>query len=180
MTSNTRLALAAVVAALAAGPVLATCNPDDPNSMAQSDTRNYAKFYVQYPDDIGTSWRLYVRPRNGACLSAVGNGFQSPTHTTDLSDGSKKSAGIHPGDHNCDDDYKSYMSVDIPSASTVWAQWTKKQYYKNNKPSADNLVYVGFKVDTTRNSGYSGVIALMPGNDGTDSTKVMVYGLCTK
>ncbi|MFI0434162.1 MAG: hypothetical protein ACH350_00355 [Parachlamydiaceae bacterium] len=118
----------------------------------ESESAKYLAIYAKDTLNIGTSWRLYVRPRNGACLEPTNTGFQSPVNTPGQNNGIKKSASFHDGKHNCGDEYKSYISVDVPSAEVV-----HRTYVNYASPT-----YIGAKIDTTKNSGYQIVIFVIP------------------
>ncbi len=137
-----------------------------------SATAKYVKAYVQNPQDVGTSWRLYMRPRNGACLYADQH-YVSPTDTKGQSDGKAKTARVHPGSKNCSDKYKSYIGVDIPSASAIYDTFV-------NYEKSPTLV--GFNLQTTlKSKGNKGAFALVPmmSADGTPSkTNAQVIGIC--
>jgi hypothetical protein len=157
--------------------VQASCAGGD---VLESDAGKYLKVYVQEPDNIGSSWRLYVRPRNKACLTLTGNGFQSPASTPGQTDGTGKSGSISPGSKNCDDDYKSRMSVDIPSGQAIYNTYTA---LKTDGTMSKQKTMVGFNVDTTKNGGYAGVVYVIPMTkaDGTyDNANSKVLGMCFK
>ncbi|CAK0762343.1 hypothetical protein CCP4SC76_3690008 [Gammaproteobacteria bacterium] len=143
-----------------------------PTMSSSSAEGNNAKAYIQEPDNVGTSWRLYIRPRNGACLDAPAVGYKSPSDTEGQSDGSSKSKYAEPGSKNCDDDYKSYVSVDMPSASNIYNTYVTYQ----------SSTQVGFEIMTTKNH-YQGAFALLPMTlaDGTpDPNNAKVVGICFK
>ena len=125
----------------------------------------YVAVYMQSPDNIGTSWRLYIRPRNGSCLYADQD-YQSPKgapHAT---------AKVNPGSKNCSDDYKSYISLYIPPASEIWGTFSVQ-----SKPTT-----IGVDLKGTLNpKGNKMGIAVEPmqNADGSYSqTEVKVVGMC--
>ncbi len=128
-------------------------------------TAKYVAVYMQSPDNIGTSWRLYIRPRNSSCLYADQD-YQSPKgapHAT---------ARVKPGDQNCNDNYKSYISLYIPPASEIWGTFSAQ-----SKPTT-----IGVDLKGTKNSGGNKMgIAVQPmqNSDGSYSqTEVKVVGMC--
>ena len=158
-------------------------------SIDQDATGKYGKVYVQEPNNISNSWRLYIRPRNGACLTLSGNGFQSPTLTPGQTDGKAGSAGINPGSKNCNDDHKSYMAVDIPAAQAIYDTYTAAKIDTTTglavwpSQASKQQTMIGFNFDTTKNGGYSGVIYVAPmiKPDGSyDNQNAKVTGLCYK
>lgn len=157
--------------------VQASCATGD---VLSSDAGKYLKVYVQEPDNIGSSWRLYVRPRNGSCLTLTGNGFQSPASTPGQTDGASKSGDISPGSKNCDDDYKSRMSVDIPSGKAIYDTYTA---LKTDGTISKTRTMVGFGVDTTKSDAYKGVVYVIPmtkANGDYDNANSKVLGMCFK
>ena len=175
---ETRLKLAAAaIAALGLGSTAASANC--PNVEAKGATAKYIAIYNQNPQNAGNSWRLYVRPRKGACLEPSGTGFQSPHDTPGQSNGSKQAAAIHDGAHNCAAKYKSYIAVDVPSAQAVYNTFTQyKTADDKNQPTI-----IGWSVANTmaKGPGYDGAIFVAPmmNTDGTPSnTQVEVIGVC--
>ncbi len=141
-------------------------------TLDQGSAKNYVADYVQSPDNIGTSWRFYIRPRNGSCLNADQN-YQSPK-------GSKnRTAKVNDGGHNCSDNYKSYISLVVPPAGDIYNTFV-------NPPIVDNVpkraTTIGFKLAGTKNSGGNGgAIALTPMLDAEGKPingTVKVVGVC--
>ena len=97
----------------------------------------YVAAYVKNPDSVGNSWRLYIRPRNGSCLYADMH-YRSPRDSAAYA-----SARVKPGDKNCEDGYKSYISLSVPSPSAIWGTWVAK-----GKPT-----FVGVSLKGTLNPG---------------------------
>lgn len=156
-------------------PALANC----PMPEATGATAKYIAVYNQNAQNAGSSWRFYIRPRNGACLAPAKTGFQSPLNTPGQSDGTKKSATIHDGEHNCKDDYKSYISVDVPSPEAVYNTFTQ---YKTSTGNPQPTI-IGYTIENTKAKGptYDGAIFVIPmkSPDGTWSkTAVQVSGVC--
>jgi len=131
-------------------------------------TAKYVAVYVQNPDNVGSSWRLYVRPRNGSCLYASMD-YKSPADAS-----GHASARVHPGDKNCEDSYKSYVSLSVPSPSAIWGTWTAE-----GKPTM-----VGVSLKGTLNPGGNDLaIAFVPMSvDGKtfSQTSSKVAGICFK
>ena len=171
---NTLLS-ACTAAAIASTAASANC----PKVEATGATAKYIAIYNQNPQNAGNSWRLYIRPRKGACLEPKGTGFQSPHDTPGQSNGSKKAAAIHDGGHNCAAKYKSYISVDVPSAQAVYDTFTK---YKtaDGKPQP---TIIGWSVGNTKAKGptYDGGIIVVPAvnaNKTPSNTAVNIAGVC--
>ncbi|MEI6412655.1 MAG: hypothetical protein WCP34_00145 [Pseudomonadota bacterium] len=139
-------------------------------TMSSSAEGNNGKAYVQEPDNVGTSWRLFIRPRNGACLDAPAVGYQSPYDTKGQSSGSSKTEYADPGSKNCDDGYKSYVSVSIPKSSAIYDTYVTYQ----------TATTVGFELMTTKNH-YKGAFALIPmtmADGNPDPNNAKVAGIC--
>ena len=176
MNSYVTLAAAALAAAsLGATAASANC----PKIEAKGATAKYIAIYNQNPQNAGSSWRLYIRPRKGACLEPYGTGFQSPHDTPGQSNGSKQAAAIHDGGHNCAAKYKSYISVDVPSAQAVYNTFT--QYKTANGQPQPTII--GWSVGNTKAKGptYDGAIFVVPmkNPDGTwSNTATQVAGVC--
>ena len=77
------------------------------SAYACKDVAKYMKVYVQHPDNVGSSWRLYVRPRNGVCLDPNASYIQRDIGMTGDS-------VIQPGTKNCEDSYKSFFPIRAP------------------------------------------------------------------
>lgn len=174
---NLCVTLAAAIAVASLGATAASANC--PNVEAKSATAKYIAVYNQNPQNAGSSWRLYIRPRKGACLEPKGTGFQSPHDTPGQSNGSKQAATIHDGAHNCAAKYKSYISVDVPSAQAVYNTYTQhKTADGKNQPTI-----IGWSVGNTLAKGptYDGGIIVVPAMtpDKTPSnTEVRIAGVC--
>ena len=154
--------------------VAANCPTPEPGGA----TAAHIAIYNQSSQNIGTSWRLYMRPRrNGACLELPA-GYQSPTHTPGQGDGSKQSSAIHPGTKNCSQNFKSYVPVAVPSAQAVYDTFTQfKTSDGKPQPTA-----IGWSVGNTlaKGSRYDGAIFVIPMmNNGVPSnTALQVFGVC--
>lgn len=72
------------------------------------DVAKHLKIYVQNPQNVGSSWRLYVRPRNSACLVSPSSYSKEGSINTMIN------SYIQPGTKNCEDSYKSYFTVSVP------------------------------------------------------------------
>lgn len=144
-------------------------------------TAKYVAAYVKNPDSVGNSWRLYIRPRNGSCLYANMN-YRSPKDSP-----GHASAHVNPGNKNCEDDYKSYISLSVPSPSAIWGTWVV-----NGMPT-----FVGVSLKGTLNPGGNELgIAFVPmpvvaepsvpgpgvpvNSDDYSKTTVRVAGICFK
>ena len=159
--------------------VQANCS-SNPADIVQSEAGKYAKVYVQEADNIGSSWRLYVRPRNKSSLKVTGHGFMSPVGTPGQTDGKGQSASISPGTKNGDDDYKSRMSVDIPSGQAIYNTYTA---LKSDGTMSKQPTMIGYNIATSKGSGYSGQIFVIPmtKTDGSyDNANSKVLVLCIK
>jgi len=168
--------VAATIAIACLGSAAASANCPTPSNGA---TAKYIAIYNQNPQNAGSSWRLYIRPRKGACLEPKGTGFQSPHDTPGQSSGSKQSAAIHDGAHNCAAKYKSYISVDVPSAQAVYNTFT--QYKTANGQPQPTII--GWSVGNTKAKGptYDGAIFVVPmkNPDGTwSNSATQVTGVC--
>lgn len=174
-----RSGLKCAVVATATALTLADASANCPTPEATGATAKYIAVYNQYPDDARSSWRFYVRPRDGACLAPAKTGYQSPKDTPGQNNGSKKNAPIHDGAHNCKADYKSYISVDVPSAQAVYNTFTT---YKTSGGQPQPTI-IGWSVENTKAKGptYDGAIFVVPAKnaDGTlSNTKVRIAGVC--
>ena len=125
----------------------------------------YVAVYMESPDNMGTSWRLYIRPRNGSCLYAD-QYYQSPKGAN------PDSSRVKPGSQNCNTGYHSYISLKVPPASDIWSTFTTQ-----SKPTT-----IGVDLQGTKNSkGNKMGIAVEPmqNADGSYSqTEVKVVGMC--
>ena len=154
--------LAAAVTLLSGSAAFANCP-----TLTTGDSAKYLAIYTQEPSNVGSSWRFKIRPRNGACFTA-GSGFQSPVNTVGLSDGAQQSAAVHGDGHSCDDKYKSYMSVDVPSYDAV-----------KSVAATGKATQIGWKVCMTKGgSCYRGAIVVVPSQ--TTPNQVDVKGVCFK
>ncbi len=70
----------------------------------------YLAVYAQYPENVGTSWRYYIRPRNGSCLKEQSSSYPGMPEPVQLK--------IHDGLHNCKDNYKSYVTIAVTQKKT--------------------------------------------------------------
>lgn len=137
-------------------------------------TAKYVAAYVKNPDSVSNSWRLYIRPRNGSCLYADMN-YRSPKDSAGYA-----SARVKPGDKNCEDGYKSYISLSVPSPTAIWGTWVAQE-----KPTL-----VGVSLKGTLNPGGNELgIAFIPmpvvaeprvpvNGDDYSQTMVRVAGIC--
>jgi len=177
MQTATKLLATAFSVACTAAPAWAGC----PTPEVTGATAKYLAVYNRKPQDAGRSWRFYIRPRKGACLEPSGTGFQSPHDTPGQKNGEKKSAAIHPGSKNCSANYKSYISVDVPSAKAVYETFTG---YKTEDGKPQPTI-IGWSVANSlaKGPGYDGAIFVVPmkNADGTLSdTQVQIAGVCIK
>jgi hypothetical protein len=169
--------IAAAVIAWGFGATAASANCPTPK--ATGATAKYIAIYNRDPQNAGSSWRFYIRPRKGACLEPSGTGFQSPHDTPGQSNGSKKSAAIHPGSKNCSAKYKSYISVDVPSAQAVYDTFTT---YKTDDGKSQPTI-IGWSVANTLAKGptYDGAIFVAPmmkADKTPSNTEVQIVGVC--
>lgn len=137
---------------------------------------NHLAIYNAYPAGVGTSWRLYIRPRNGASLGSISGKpwVKSPVGMAEkylVPDGIAKDRPIEPGTKNNDDSYKSYITVDMPSALSVY----------NTYVTYAVATTIGWSMPMTAGGGvYRGMIVVAPTmiNGVPSQATVDVKGVC--
>jgi hypothetical protein len=95
---------AMLVAISGLSPAMADCNANSKH------VAKYLAIYNQNSEDVGDSWRYYIRPRKGACLTQKGTNIVGTSAVPYMV--------IHPGSKNCSAKYKSYVTIPVPKPTT--------------------------------------------------------------